>query len=88
MRFIASALMVPSKEGTIFFLGKRHSDCYKQIKEFNLPISVLRSDIIQGFLIEDNRDIRFVNRSEGAEIAKALGYKIQHSDCLYSEDLW
>ena len=64
------------------------NDIDKQIKEFNLPISVLRSDIIQGFLIEDNRDIRFVNRSEGAEIAKALGYKIQHSDCLYSEDLW
>lgn len=88
MRFIASALSAPSEEGTIFFLGERHSNCYEQMKELDFPISCTDPNIIQGFLIEDNEVIRFVDRYEGAKIAADLGYKLEFPNCLYSEDLW
>lgn len=39
-------------------------------------------------MVQDERDVYFVDRYEGAVIAKKLGYELEYPNCLYSEDIW
>lgn len=87
MNFIASALKVPSSERTFFICGKRHCNCFEQLKE-EKHISYNKQDIVQGFMVQDEKDVYFVDRYEGAVIAKKLGYELEYPNCLYSEDIW
>lgn len=86
MHFIAAALKVPSSEGAFFISGKRHCNCFEQLKEKHTPYD--KQDIVQGFMVQDEKDVYFVDRYKGAEIAKKLGYELEYPNCLYSEDIW
>ena len=39
-------------------------------------------------MVQDEKDVYFVDRYKGAAIAKKLGYELEYPNCLYSEDIW
>lgn len=86
MHFISSALQIPSSEGNFFITGRRHCNCFEQLAQERTPYD--KNKIIQGFMVQDKDEFYFVDRYEGAIIAKNLGYKLEYSNCLYSEDIW
>ena len=87
MNFIASALQISSLcGGTFFIVGKRHSDCFRILKDENMPYN--KEYITQGFIVKDKTSYHFVNRQEGAELATKLGYQPKNPNSLCSEDLW
>jgi hypothetical protein len=48
-----------------------------------------KSKDVQGFIVlNDDGYKMFVDRIEGAQIAKELGYHLDYPNCLYSEDIW
>ena len=96
---IASAVKLSNGK---VYIGKRHGDCYLQIKNFGLE-KALCTDSIQGFITDD---LEFLNREQGyyhayknkqcnkqepfgANFCKWLQRPIEKwKACLFSEDLW
>ena len=89
MKFISSAIKVfPKDQSAMIVYGHRHSDCLEQIWKMNIDRH--KNNDIQGFIVIDestNNEI-FVDRFQGAQIAKSLGYTLEYENCLYSEDIW
>ena len=87
MKFICSAVKILLSDGTSKIIrGFRHADCWEQLPA--LGYSFDKNLMISGFLLEDNDKTYFVDRYEGAKIAKELGYKLEYNKVLYSEDIW
>ena len=87
MKFLSSAVKIfPTNNEPKIYTGLRHVDCWQQIKNVspNWPSMLM----INGFLVEDNNTVSFVDRYKGAKIAKELGYTLEYDHVLYSEDIW
>lgn len=95
---ISSAVKL--KDGRTF-VGKRHGDCYVQMKELGLPKEDCNNGATQGFI---NDQLQFLNREEAyyealfynqckkkekSSIIYARGLEIKKwKPLLMSEDLW
>ena len=88
MKFISSAIKIfPKNRYPVVVCGKRHPDCLELIA--NLEVDRDRSEDVQGFIVlNDDGYKMFVDRIEGAQIAKELGYHLDYPNCLYSETIW
>ena len=87
MKFLCSAIKFTPKDGSkMIVYGKRHCNCLDQM--YKMKINRDKSKDIQGFIILIDGNETFVDRYCGAQFAKELGYKLEHEDCLFSEDIW
>lgn len=90
MRFVCSAVVVYPKNSNypIVACGRRHWNCFEQLAKLQLKDRDKNKDV-QGFIVATDRDEKyFVNRQDGAAIAKILGYDLEHDTDLFSEDIW
>lgn len=95
---IASAVRL--KNGKVY-IGKRHGDCYEQIKSLGFEQSICKESA-QGFITDG---LEFLNREDGyyhafknnqckeqlpfASHIKGLECSVEDwKACLFSEDLW
>ena len=96
---IASAVKLSNGK---VYIGKRHGDCYQQIKSLGLSKELCRKST-QGFITDD---LMFLNREDGyyhayenkqcdkqepfeANFCEGLYRPIEEwRACLFSEDLW
>lgn len=89
MEFLYSAIQITpyNCSGPMIITGKRHHNCLETI--FKFKIDRFKDRDIQGFIIlNDDKQKVFVDRYDGAQIAKELGYKLEYENCLFSEDIW
>ena len=87
MKFLCSAIKFTPKNGSqMIVYGKRHCNCLEQM--YKMGIDRDKSKDIQGFIVLIDGLETFVDRYDGAQIAKELGYKLEYENCLYSEDIW
>lgn len=88
MKFISSAIKIfPKDHYPVVICGRRHPDCLELIWEMDIKRD--KSKDVQGFIVlNDDGYKMFVDRIEGAQIAKELGYHLDYPNCLYSEDIW
>ena len=87
MRFISSAIKFTPIDGSpMIVYGKRHCNCLEQM--YKMKINRNKSKDIQGFIVLIDGMETFVDRYDGAQLAKDMGYKLEYPDCLYSEDIW
>ena len=88
MKFLCSAIKVIPQNTTGFIIisGKRHCNCIETISK--LGIKRDKNNDTQGFIVLIDGLETFVDRYDGAQIAKELGYKLGFENCLYSEDIW
>lgn len=87
MKFLCSAIKFTPKNGSqMIVYGKRHCNCFEQM--YKMGIDRDKSKDIQGFIIVIDGFETFVDRYDGAQFAKELGYKLDYEDCLFSEDIW
>jgi hypothetical protein len=88
MKFLCSAIKVIPQNTTGFIIisGKRHYNCIETISK--LGIKRDKNNDTQGFIVLIDGFETFVDRYDGAQIAKELGYKLEYENCLYSEDIW
>ena len=88
MKFLCSAIKVIPQNTTGFIIisGKRHCNCIQTISK--LGIKRDKKNDTQGFIVLIDGFETFVDRYDGAQIAKELGYKLEYENCLYSEDIW
>ncbi len=87
MKFISSAIkFIPIDGFPMIVYGKRHCNCLEQM--YKMKINRDKSKDVQGFIILIDGMETFVDRYDGAQLAKDMGYKLEYSDCLYSEDIW
>ena len=87
MKFLCSAIkFIPNNGPQMIVYGKRHCNCIETIA--SLGIKRDKSKDIQGFIILIDGFETFVDRYDGAQFAKELGYKLEYENCLYSEDIW
>ena len=87
MRFISSAIKFTPIDGfPMIVYGKRHCNCLEQM--YKMKIDRDKSKDIQGFIILIDGMETFVDRYNGAQLAKDMGYKLKYPNCLFSEDIW
>lgn len=89
MKFISSAVKVmPTsiEDDVKIYTGLRHVDCWEKMRATSADWK--KMSFTDGFLVGDDEKIFFVNRQEGAKIAKELGYILEYDKTLYSEDIW
>ena len=66
--------------------GRRHHNVFAQLPALKFTIEDMkRYDVIQGFLTSEDR---FVDRTEGGQIAFKSGQTKELVETLMSEDLW
>lgn len=73
---------VKSKDGWVF-IGKCHADCFHKMRNINIEASPKAID--QGFVTSEGR---FVDRKEGAFLARCCGQVNERVNILFSEDMW
>ncbi len=87
MKFLSSAIKFTPKNGSpMIVYGKRHWNCLEQMHRMGIDRD--KSKDVQGFIVLIDGLETFVDRYDGAQIAKELGYKLEYENTLFSEDIW
>lgn len=89
IEFICSAVRFKSSknQGWYELYGRTHSEIYEDICKKGLVADYTKSHI-DGFIIKEDNNKKFIDREQATKIAKKLGIKMKTKDRLTSEDLW